>query len=271
MPKPVARPLAFLVVLIVLGVAGCAPAPSLLSDPREILDRAAANLGEARSVHLDATIDGTIVLGGIVPGLPGGIGTGGSGGSGALSMTGTKVEGDLDLAAGNAGLHLQVPALLGLTAELREVAGTTYLTSSLTGKGWRRLDASSLPPVGSWRPMAWVEGLRAWIRDPGVVPTRLADASCPAGTCYGVRLVVDGATLGGGAPLTVFGVDLQIDRLTLDLRIDRGSLRLSQLIVAADLGTAGALQSTISLTAWDAAVTLAPPPSGEVTSGPLLP
>lgn len=257
--------------LIVAGIGGCAPSPSLLSDPREILDRAVTNLRDARTVHVDAAIDGTLVLGAIVPGLPGSPAGGGAGGGGALSMTGTHVDGDLDLAAGRAELHLQVPALLGLTAELRDVGGTTYVTSSLTGKGWRRLDSSSLPGLGSWRPMAWVDGLRAWIQDPGVVPTRLDDASCPAGSCYGVRLVIDGAALGGSAPLATLGVDLRVDRLTLDLRIDRASLRLSQLAVTADLGTAGTLQSTINLTAWDGSVTIAPPPSDEISSGPLLP
>ena len=260
-----------LAALILAGLAGCAPASPALSDPREILDRAATNLGQARAVHLDVTIDGTLVLGAIVPGLPGGGGAGGSGGSGALSMTGTHADGDLDLAGGRADLHVQVPALLGLTAELREVGATTYVTSSLTGKGWRRLDASSLPGLGSWQPMAWVDGLRAWIQDPGVVPTRIDDGSCPAGSCYGVRLVIEGAALGAAAPLATLGVDVRLDRLTLDAHVDRGSLRLSQLTVDADLGPAGALQSTIDLTAWDHEVTIAAPPSNEVTSGPLLP
>ncbi|MBI3750937.1 MAG: hypothetical protein HY263_04675 [Chloroflexi bacterium] len=258
--------------LVLAGAGGCAPAAPTLSDPREILDRAVANLHDAKTVHVDATIEGTLVLGAIVPGLPGLPAGGGSGASGgALSMTGTHVDGDLDLAGGRADLHLQVPALLGLTAELREAAGVTYVTSSLSGKGWRRLDESSLPGLGAWRPMALVDGLRAWIEDPGVVPTRLDDASCPAGSCYGVRLVIEGSTLGPSAPLATLGVDLRVARLTLDLRIDRGSLRLSQLAVAADLGTAGTLTSTVDLTAWDAGVTIVPPPSDEITTGPLLP
>lgn len=250
--------------LLLAAVAGCAPAPSSLSDPREILDRAVAGLRGARSVHVDATIEGSLILGAIVPGLPGGSG-------GALSMTGTRVDGDLDLAGERADLHLQVPALFGLTAELLDVEGTTYVASSLTGTGWRRLDGGSLPAVGSWRPMSWVDGLRGWIEDPRVVPTRLDDAACPAGTCYAVRLLVDTPSLGGSAPLATLGLDVRVDRLTVDLRIDRASLRLSQLVVAADLGSAGTLSSTISLTAWDGTVTISPPPSSEVTSGPLLP
>jgi len=255
---------------VVVAIAACTPPAPALSDPREILGLAVGHLREAKAVHVDAAIDGTLMLGSIVPGLPLGASSGGSG-AGALALTGTHVEGDLDLVGERADLHLEVPALLGLTAEVREVGGDVYVTSSLTGSGWRRLDDASGSQLGSWRPMAWVGDLQDWLARPAIVPIRLDDAACPAGTCYVVQVVVDGADVLPSGALATGSLGLRVDRLTLDLRIDRATLRLSQVAVALDLGDAGKVDATVGLSGWDAAVTIEAPPPGDVQAGPLLP
>jgi hypothetical protein len=256
---------------MVVAMAGCTPPAPALSDPREILGLAVGHLRDAKAVHVDAAIDGMLMLGSIVPGLPLGGSSGGNGSGGALALTGTRVEGDLDLVGERADLHLEVPALLGLTAEVREVGGAVYVTSSLTGGGWRRLDDESGSQLGSWRPMAWVGDLQDWLARPGIVPIRLDDAACPAGTCYVVRVTVDGANLLPRGPLATGSLGLEVDQLTLDLRIDRTTLRLSQVVVSADLGEAGKVEATVSLSGWDAGVTIEAPPPGDVQPGPVLP
>jgi hypothetical protein len=266
-PRPASPLVAFLVVLVALGAGGCTRTAPALTDPREILALAAGQLQTASSVHIDASIDGSIVLGAVVPGFP----IGGGSNGGALSLTGTHLAGDLDLANAAADLTVEVPALLGLTGEVREVGGIAYLRSSLTGKSWRLLDASTGLPIGAWRPLAWVDGVKAWLARPTVVPTRLDDAGCPAGTCYVVRIVLDGPELGLADPASRAGVAVQVERLTVDLSVDRATGRFSQLVAMADLASAGSVTATITLTGWDASVHVAAPPASEVTSGPLLP
>src|SRR5436190_20944289 len=261
-----------LAAALVAAISGCTPAPSALSDPREILAQATQRLGIAKTVHLDAVIDATVALAALAPGLglPGGGGLGAGGGTGARSgsvaLTGSHASGDLDLADRRAALKLEVPALLGLTAELREVDGASYATSSLTAPGWHRLDGSDAGVLGNLKPLDAVAGLRSWLARPGLVPTRLDDASCAAGRCYVLRITGSGADVGGtGGPGGGFlGSGLAIDQVTVELRIAQDTLRLSEVVLTLDAGSAGSVKATVALTGWDDPVTVVPPPSNQI-------
>lgn len=252
---------AFLAVSFV--VAACTSAPSPLSDPREILQRAVAHLGSASSAHLDVSVDGSITLGSLLGGP--------AASGGALALTGTHVEGDLDLQGERAALRFQVPALLGLTGEVRQVGGDTYLQSSLTSRGWHALTGTDLP-FAIERPLEWIDGLTAWLGRPTTVPSRLDDASCRAGTCYVIRVAADApdlAALASAAP--GLASSLAGDVVSVDLKIDRVSLSLSEALVHVDLGGTGSLAISMVFTAWDAAVRIEAPPASEIVAGPLLP
>jgi hypothetical protein len=247
---------------LVLAAAACSPAPSAISDPREILDLAVAHLRAARTAHLDVAVEGDLAIGSLL-GMPG------SGGS--VGLAGTHLAVDFDIAGGRAAAQFEVPALLGLRGELRQIGEEAYLSSSLTDRGWHRVDAGTLP-LGAARPLAWLDAIAAWLDRPDTVPTRLADASCPAGTCYVVRAVVSGAELGAvasAAPEVVAA--LAEATLTVEARVDRGALRLSQATIDIDLGPGGTITLTVTFTAWDASVSIEPPPASEIVEGPLLP
>jgi hypothetical protein len=252
-------------LLALVGAVACAPAPAVISDPREILDRAVQHLAVARTVHLEATVEGRISFGGLL-GLPG---LGGA--SGQLGLAGTHAEGDLDLARRRAGLRFQVPALLGLTGEIRQVGSDAYLQSSLTARGWHRLNDGDLPPAIG-QPAEWLAGLREWLAHPATVPTRQADAACPSGTCYVVRVSAgpeDLAVLASAAPELAAG--LADARASVELRIDRASFVVTSAAFNLDLGSGGSLTVSSTFTRWDAGVTIEAPPDSEIVSGPLLP
>jgi hypothetical protein len=257
-----------------VAISGCAPAAPALSDPREILAQAVDHLGTAKTFHVDASIDGALGLAALAPLMPGGGGLFGGAGTGSVALTGTHASGDLDLAGRRAAIQLEVPALLGLTAELREVDGTGYLTSSLTAAGWHRLDGPGAAALASLRPLDAVSVLEAWLARPGVVPTRLDDADCAAGRCYVIRITGSGADLVGaasGAGGSALGSRLVIEQVTADLRIARDTLRLSEIVLTIDLGAAGSVDATLRLTAWDSPVTIVAPAPNEIVAGPLLP
>jgi hypothetical protein len=252
-----------LVSSVAFVVAACAPTPATLSDPREILAAAVTNLRAARTVHLDAAVDGSLPIGGLFGG-PQASGRG-------LGLTGTHLEGDVDLAGQRAALRFQVPALLGLEGEVRQISGEAYLESSLTSRGWHRITGSDLP-VAVGRPTEWLAALAAWLDRPTAIPVRLDDGPCRSGTCYVVRLttgVGDIDALASAVPELAAGLAGRTP--TLELRIDRTSLVLSEAIVHVDLGPNDAMTVSATFTAWNAAVTVAPPPPGEIVSGPLLP
>jgi hypothetical protein len=253
-------------------VAGCGPAaPAPISDPRDILAAAVEHLDAATSVHVRAAIDGSVVLGALPlgPGLPGGLG---GGGGGTLSLTGTSFEGDADLAGGRAAIRFAVPALIGLTGEIRQLTDGTFVSSTLTSKGWHRLDASSGLPIDLSHPTAWLGALTTWLGEPSTVPTRRDDAGCASGSCYVVRLVLSAGevrALDSGGPGSI--ANLPDVTVTADLSIDRRSLTLSEASLSIDLGAAGSVHIGLTFSAWDAPVTIDPPPADQVVPGPLLP
>ena len=260
--------------MVVLVTVGCGPAaPAPISDPRDILAAAVEHLDAAKSVHVRAAIDGSVVLGalGVLPAGAGGLG-GLGGGGGALSLTGTSFEGDADLTGGRAAVRFAVPALLGLTGEIRQLVDATYVSSTLTSKGWHRLDAASGLPLDLSHPTAWLGALTAWLDGPATVPTRRDDAGCASGSCYVVRLVLGAGELraiasGGPGPIA----SLADATITADLSIDKRSLTLTEASLSVDLGAGGSIHLGLTFSAWDAAVTVDPPPADQVVPGPLLP
>ena len=90
-----------------------APAKPALTDPKEILANTASSLTNLKSVHVKATVTGKVdsgSLSGTGAGLP-------------IDLTGTTLEGDIDIADSEAKLAVSVPALLGFSADLIATGG----------------------------------------------------------------------------------------------------------------------------------------------------
>ena len=127
-----------LVALLATFVAACGGGPTgpVLTDPTEIITAALKSTEGARSVHVDATVDGMVPV--MIPG-----------GSTAteLDLTGTTASADADLANGEARATFSVPGVLGLAGELIQADGKTYLKTTLTGPKYRVIDAGSALPL----------------------------------------------------------------------------------------------------------------------------
>jgi hypothetical protein len=256
---------ALILLAIALATTACTagPTPASLGDPREILSAAVAHLRASRSVHLDVKVDGTLALTGAI-GSPDASPRG-------LALTGTHVEGDLDLQARNADVRFQVPALLGLEGELRQVGDDAYLESSLTSRGWHRLSGDELPlDIGS--PLDWIDGLTTWLDRPAALPVRLDDGPCAAGRCAIVSLTLypdDLRAMASAAPSLDDGIAGA--SVSIELRVERSSSSPSEAVITIDLGPRGEVRLDVVFSAWDAPLAIVPPASSEIVPGPLLP
>ena len=97
----------------------------------------------AKTVHLEATVDGTVSLD-----------LTGTGQAGDIALTGTKLTADIDIEDSNREASLAVPAILGLTADVVVVGDDTYTRTSMTGDKYQKSSTSgsgsrSTPPTRS--------------------------------------------------------------------------------------------------------------------------
>ncbi|MEZ0240856.1 MAG: hypothetical protein ACAH65_08680 [Chloroflexota bacterium] len=245
------------------------PSEPGLSDPTAILDAATVQLAAAQSVHFVADLDGTVSLGLFSPAE--------AGSAQPLTLTGTHADGDIDLMAREASLRFEVPALLGLTGRLVEMPDGTYLSSTLTGDGWISVGDRTGVALPGGEPLAQISNLRALLADPASSGTKLDDVDCTAGRCYQVRVwltseqvrVLFPSPAQGGASTQPTGPVAHtpaIDpaRGTVDARVDRGSLRLSEALIHLDLGDGTAFDLDLRFSAWGAPVAIEAPPFDEV-------
>jgi hypothetical protein len=259
--------------LVIAAVAGSGfliasrPSDPGLTDPKAILDATTSRFAAARSVHVTVDLDGTVSLGLFSPGA----------GSAAqpLALTGTHADGDIDLAGRQASLAFEVPALLGLTGRLVELPDGTYLNSTLTGDGWVSVgEGSAQLPAGE--PLTQLTNLRTLLTDLGDSATKLDDASCQAGRCYQVRVWLTSAQARALVPLPSAGVSAQPSppishtpiadpaTATIVAQVDRETLRLAGALIHLDLGDGSALDLDLRFSAWDAPVSIEPPPTDQV-------
>ena len=238
-----------------------------LTDPKAILDAATSRLSTARSVHVTIDVDGTVSLGLFSEGV--------AGTAQPLPLTGTHAEGDIDLATKQASLAFEVPALLGLTGRLVELPDGTYLSSTLTGDGWVSVgeDAAQLP---SGEPLGQLANLRTLLTDLVDSATKLDDATCGAGRCYQVRVWLTSAQARALVPLPSTDASAQPTppishtpvadpaTATIVAQVDRETLRLAGALVHVDLGDGSALDLDLRFSAWDAPVSIEPPPSDQI-------
>jgi hypothetical protein len=246
-----------------------------LTDPKAILDATTSRLAATRSVHVTVDLDGTVSLALFSPGV--------DSAAQPLALTGAHAAGDIDLAARQASLAFEVPALLGLTGRIVELPHGTYLNSTLTGDGWVTVGEGSAQ-LPSGEPLAQLANLRTLLADLGDSATKLDDASCQAARCYQVRVWLTSAQARALIPLPPPGVSSQpspplshtpiADPVTATIvaQVDRETLRLAAALIHLDLGDGSALDLDLRFSAWDAPVSITAPASDQlapsVTPGP---
>lgn len=250
MHRPLALPALLVVAAVIAGACGAA-APAI-ADPAEILAKSVTALQDAKSVHLEATVEGTIKLD-----------LTGTGSGGDIALTGTKLVADVDIKGGNLKANLAVPALLGMTADVVVVGTDTYLRSSFGGDKYAKSSTTDLGvPVDPGNPGASIAALKDWLAKPGVDPKKLADTACGSKQCYQVEIDLTAEELkalmpnASGAPGD--------GGIVLTILVERDSLKLAGATIKVTSSEVGDLTLKLVMSNWDAALTITAPPAAEI-------
>lgn len=254
------RRFALLLALIAsMAIAACSSTPvaPALTDPKEILTKGAEATLNTKSFHFQATVTGTFNADLM-----------GAGQASEFKLDGTTLEGDVDVANKKVKASFSVPALLGLNGELIQIGNTSYVKTSLTGTGYQKQVTDEVPVDEVTDPAKAIEELRKALEQPGVAPTKAADAKCGDKDCYQIEWDFDAeelAALASAAP--VAGEDLGDATFKLTIGVEKDTLRYSTFTMSATEAEMGTVSLSLNLSGWDEAVSIEEPPADQVTGG----
>lgn len=242
---------------VALAACGGASAPAL-TDPKEILAKSLETLATVKTVHLSADVSGTFSVD-----L-----TGGGGSGSPLDLKGTSLAGDIDVAGKKVKLTASVPALMALTADMIVIGQDTYTKISLIGPKYQKTTTPASAESAATDPKKAIEEFKASLDKLPNPPVKGADVKCGDADCYSVTVKVSGSDLGSlGGAVASAAPNVTGDG-SIELRINKQTLRPSQVIVTFNAGDQGSLTITISLSDYDKAVTIDAPPADQVETAP---
>lgn len=260
MPRSPRRPPAAIALLASVAVAlsACAgPSRPALTDPTEIITAALTATKGAKSVHVEATLDGTISAD-----L-----TGAGGPATSLSLAGTTASADVDMAGGKAHATIAVPALLNFNGDLIQIGETTYLKSSLSGPQYEAMQATDELPVDPTDASGIFDDVGDLLLADGIDPVKGDDVDCGGKQCYTVMIELtpdELAALGGAAATGMLPVELGDASLAITLRVERDTYHLAGITTVASLGAQGSLTLDVALSRWDQPFDISPPPADQI-------
>lgn len=251
------RPLTLLAAatLVLVACGGTTPSKPELTDPRAIIAAAATEAAAAPGVHIDLSVDGSLTIDLL------GLGNGG----GPVDLTGSTASADVAIATGDTRATFAIGSVL--RGELRSVAGTAYLKTTLTGAQYQVQDGLPVIP-----PDAIPTALSTFLdilEEPGLTPVKEADVECAGGTCYRVTLeltVADLAELGVALPS---GLPIDLEGAALDLAIDvtRDTNDLAGLEAVLTQTDGEVLTLVATFTKWDDEVVVEAPSADQIAPG----
>jgi hypothetical protein len=250
------RRLSLLIAVLALALGACstaAPAGPALTDPKDILAKTVVALKDAMSFHVRGDLNGSIKLDLM-----------GTGGATPLELKGTTLEGDIDIANKKLHLSFAAPAILSLAGDVIAIDQTTWVKVNLPGSTpkYQKSTSDSTAPTN---PQEWVDEVNKFLNTPGVAPTKQPDEKCGDLDCYLVRLPLTSAQLGGVIPGGLESAAPSASG-TIDVWVRKNDLRPAKINVTADAGDMGSVTVTIVFSAYDAAITVNPPPASEVAA-----
>lgn len=257
---PARRVLVATFALVALVAAGCGPTTPALIDPIQILQKGAASFGALKTFHLRGTADGEVPLD------LGGVGAGGV----PLTLDGTTIDGDVEVAGGGLAVELLAPALLNLRVNIVVAGGSAYLKAPLiTGKRWVRQAAGG--GIGG-DPAVALARLAAFLARPELRPEKLPDARCTGTDCYSVRFTVPAGevrdALGSlGSAIPGLSGDAVGD-VTVIVGVRKDSLRLATLGLDIPVGGAVPLAIRLEFSRYDEPLAITAPPADQVDAAP---
>jgi hypothetical protein len=255
---PLRLPVALgLLVGAAVALAGCgSPSLPALTDPTEIITAALTATEGAKSVHVDATLDGSISAD-----------LTGSGTATDLPLSGTTASADVDMAGGKAHATIAVPALLNFNADVIQIGETTYFKSSLSGPQYEAMEATDELPVDPTDASGIFDDVGDLLLADGVDPVKGEDVDCGGKQCYTVLIELtpeELAALGGAGATELIPLDVSDASLAFTVRVEKDTYRLAGITTVASLGTQGTLTLDVVLSEWDQPFDISPPPADQI-------
>ena len=265
-----------------IGVAACGASSTSptaangaqLTDPKEILARSLSALNDARTFHLDGALSGTLEAD-----------LTNSGTDSAIDLKGTALTADADVPNERASLSISVPALFALKVDYIQIGPDTYSRNSLSGSSWTHTSeaaSASVPPsavptprrIGGATPtpstaatpepsLDLVGQITAGLDNLPNPPTKGTDATCGSKTCYTIVLNVP---LNGG-DATGLGLPLPSDAnasVIVTLSVEQDTLLPVHAVAQINGGSNGTFNLTLSLSKFNAPVSISAPPPDQV-------
>lgn len=272
LPKPA---LALMAVTAIVFAGACGgnsgtPTPPPITDPSEVITKSVAVVPAVKSLHLKLEVSGKVNTGALTGGSSGGLGL-----SGNFDLSGTTVEGDVDVTKVATDLKFAVPGVLGLTGEAIVVDGNLYYKTSLTGDKFTQSKLSDTVPVSIPSPGALasaditsgIASLRKSLDDAGAKATLLADDQVNGKDAYHVSISVPvdkiNAMLAQSGSATA---GLTLDSASVDYWAYKDSLLPAKISIVGSAGTLGNLSLTLTLTDYGKSVTVTAPAASDIKS-----
>ncbi len=242
------------IALLAAACGGTAPGPTL-TDPTAIVTAAVNSTAAAKSVHIDATLDGTATV------------NLGGGGSGApIDVSGTTASADIDLVKPAAHATFAVKAGVQIGGEAILVDGTTYLKTTLTGPLYVASPAGSLPIDLTQLPRA-INTVGDLLTKQGVALDKGEDVACGSQQCYTVSADLTADELGtsalgsaGGLPVDLTGASL---KLTVMVETSLPN-HLAGVTAVLSMPDGTKLTAVLTASKWDQPVTVTAPSADQV-------
>ncbi len=249
------RPLV-LVAAATVAIAACTtstPAAPALTDAREILTRSIGTFKDVKSLHLHADVSGQVK-----------IDLSGKGNGGAVDLKGTTADGDIDITNKKAHLSFGVPLLFGVTGDLILIDQTSYMKISLFGPKYEKSEAKPGPSASApaMDVQKAIDEVGKFLDQPGVSPTRQADEKCGDGDCYRVSLNLTSDQL--ASVTSALGTAPPSGTGTVDVWVQKNDLHPVKMTIAAEGGDQGTIAVTLTLSNYDAPLTINAPPDAEI-------
>jgi len=271
------RPRSALALMALAGVvvaSGCGGSSatamqSPISDPHEVITQAVAHAQAVKSLHIKIEVSGSVNISALT-------GSSSTGLSGNIDLSGSTVEGDVDVAKQAADLKLSVPYLFGTTGEFVVVDGYLYTRISLWGDKFTKSKLSDSIPVSIPSPGAIASGVitdqidafRKTLTDAGAGATLKPDDKVGGKDAYHVSISLPldriNSMLGAQGGSVASGITL--DSVSVEIWTYKENLLPAKIEIKGSAGATGNLDVVVTISNYDQAVTIKAPADSDVAA-----
>ena len=267
-PRPALALMALAGVVIASGCGGSSgtPTPPPITDPHEVITPAVAHAPAVKSLHIKIEVSGSVNIGAL--------GSSGAGLSGNMDLSGTTLEGDVDVTKQAIDLKLAVTGLFGTTGEVIVIDGYAYTKISLSGNTFTKSKLSDTIPVSIPSPGAIASGVitdqidafRKVLTDAGAVATLKPDDKVGGKDAYHVSISLPLAKINSmlGAQGGSAASGITLDSASVEIWTYKENLLPARIEIKASAGATGNLDVVVTLSNYDQAVTIKAPADSDV-------